>query len=191
MLQEPLLTVSVVSCPTALSICSHLCSKEYDVSVGRAGYPLVSCEIRLLDWEEGKYRNTDRPNPRGEILIGGQVVANGYFAQASKENINFKSIDGRRYFSTGDIGEIFPDGTLKIIGQSSLFLSRSCTHLSLDRKKDLVKLRGGEYVSLTKVEMVINRLPFVDNSCLCASASAEFTVLLICPNPQQMSVRET
>jgi long-subunit acyl-CoA synthetase (AMP-forming) len=52
----------------------------------------------------------------------------------------------------------------------------------------LVKLRGGEYVSLTKVEMVINKIPIVENSCLCASASAEYTVLFICPNTKQMPV---
>jgi long-chain acyl-CoA synthetase len=90
---------------------------EYDVTVGRAGYPLVSCEIRLVDWIEGQYRNTDTPHPRGEILIGGNVVADGYFGEAAKkENENFKEINGTRYFCTGDIGEVFPDGTLKIIG---------------------------------------------------------------------------
>ncbi|CAF1673661.1 unnamed protein product, partial [Adineta ricciae] len=55
---------------------------QYDVTVGRAGYPLVSCEIRLVDWIEGQYKNTDKPNPRGEILIGGKVVADGYFGEA-------------------------------------------------------------------------------------------------------------
>ena len=94
---------------------------EHDVTVGRAGYPLVSCEIRLKDWDEGNYRNTDSPHPRGEILIGGKVVANGYFAEAAKENVNFVEINGTRYFCTGDIGEIFPDGTLKIIGETTLF----------------------------------------------------------------------
>jgi long-chain acyl-CoA synthetase len=89
---------------------------EYDITVGQAGYPLVSCEIRLVDWEDGHYKNTDKPNPRGEVLIGGKVVAQGYFASASKENVNFKEIDGTRYFCTGDIGEMFPNGTLKIIG---------------------------------------------------------------------------
>ncbi|CAF1639846.1 unnamed protein product [Rotaria magnacalcarata] len=145
---------------------------QFDTSVGRAGYPLVSCEIRLADWEEGHYHNTDSPNPRGEILIGGKAVAHGYFAGASKENINFKEIDGTRYFCTGDIGEIFPDGTLKII----------------DRKKDLIKLRGGEYVSLTKVEMAISKFSIVENCCLCASSSAEYTVILICPNPKQITI---
>ena len=58
-----------------------------------------------------------------------------------------------------------------------------------DRKKDLVKLRGGEYVSLTKVEMAISKNPLVENCCLCASASAEYTIVLICPNTKNMAVR--
>ncbi|CAF3774551.1 unnamed protein product [Rotaria sp. Silwood1] len=145
---------------------------QFDTTVGRAGYPLVSCEIRLVNWEEGLYHNTDKPNPRGEILIGGKVVAEGYFAGASKENVNFIEIDETRYFCTGDIGEMFPDGTLKII----------------DRKKDLVKLRGGEYVSLTKVEMAVSKFSIVENCCLCASSSAEYTVLLLSPNPKQMTI---
>ncbi|CAF1359072.1 unnamed protein product [Adineta ricciae] len=143
---------------------------QYDTTVGRAGYPLVSCEIRLANWEEGQYKNTDKPHPRGEILIGGKVVAQGYYAGASTENVNFTEIDGTRYFCTGDIGEMFPDGTLKII----------------DRKKDLVKLRAGEYVSLSKVEMAISKFPIVENCCLCATASAEYTVVLISPNSNQL-----
>lgn len=103
-------------------IFSFFLFEEYDITVGRAGHPLVSCEIRLVDWDEGKYKNTDQPNPRGEILIGGKVVADGYFAEAKKENINFKEINGTRYFCTGDIGEIFPDGTIKIIGNIILYI---------------------------------------------------------------------
>lgn len=93
---------------------------QFDITVGRAGYPLVSCEIRLQDWEEGQYRNTDKPNPRGEILIGGNVVAQGYFDKDNPENRNFIQIDGTNYFCTGDIGEAFPDGTIKIIGEIQL-----------------------------------------------------------------------
>lgn len=42
---------------------------------------------------------------------------------------------GIRWFYTGDIGQFHPDGCLEII----------------DRKKDIVKLQHGEYVSLGKV----------------------------------------
>ncbi len=90
---------------------------QYDITSGRTGYPLISCEIRLVNWDEGQYKTSDKPNPRGEILIGGKVVAKEYYGEASKENVNFKEIDGTRYFCTGDIGEVFPDGTLKIVGK--------------------------------------------------------------------------
>ena len=42
-----------------------------------------------------------------------------------------------RWFYTGDIGRFHPDGCLEII----------------DRKKDIVKLQHGEYISLGKVRI--------------------------------------
>ena len=56
----------------------------------------------------------------------------------AKNKEDFVTIDGIRYFCTGDIGQISPDGVLSII----------------DRKKDLVKLQMGEYVALSKVRAV-------------------------------------
>ena len=51
----------------------------------------------------------------------------------------FEKVDERgvRWFYTGDIGQFHPDGCLEII----------------DRKKDIVKLQHGEYVSLGKVRL--------------------------------------
>ncbi|CAF3777239.1 unnamed protein product [Rotaria sordida] len=142
---------------------------HYDIAVERAGYPIISAEIRLIDWDEGHYKTTDKPNPRGEVLIGGKIVADSYFGDAAKENDNFKEIEGTRYFVTGDIGEVFPDGTLKII----------------DRKKDVVKIRNGEYVSLAKVEMSMKKLLFIENCCVCASSKSEHVVALIAPNSKE------
>ncbi len=69
-------------------------------------------------------------------MIGGKVVAQGYFAGASNENVNFQEIDGTRYFCTGDIGEIFPDGTLNIIGSFYfIFFSISTTFLFRSKKR--------------------------------------------------------
>lgn len=42
-------------------------------------------------------------------------------------------------------------------------------HVFADRKKDLVKLQAGEYVSLGKVEAALKNCPLVDNICVYAS----------------------
>ena len=82
----------------------------YDLSVGRTGAPLYGCKVRLVDWEEGGYRPTDKPNPRGEIVVGGPSIAAGYFKKEKETDEVFREENGTRWFYTGDIGEFFPDG---------------------------------------------------------------------------------
>ena len=36
-------------------------------TTARAGAPLMNVDVKLVNWEEGKYRVTDQPNPRGEV----------------------------------------------------------------------------------------------------------------------------
>lgn len=56
-----------------------------------------------------------------------------------------------------------------------------------DRKKDLVKLQAGEYVSLGKVEAELKTCPVVENICVYGDSSKHFTVALVVPNPQQLT----
>ena len=58
------------SCATAMEV-SELSS------VGKVGPPNQGIQIKLVNWEEGNYRVTDKPYPRGEIIIGGNCVAEG------------------------------------------------------------------------------------------------------------------
>lgn len=51
-----------------------------------------------------------------------------------------------------------------------------------DRKKDLVKLQLGEYVSLAKVETVLSMSKLVDSVCVYASSEQMFVVCLIVLN---------
>ena len=83
-------------------------------------------------------------------MIGGASVARGYFKNEEKTKEDFFNEGGKRWFRTGDIGEMFEDGTVRII----------------DRKKDLVKLQLGEYVSLGKVEAQLKTHPLVENICV-------------------------
>lgn len=146
---------------------------QWDLTVGVAGPPLNGVQIKLVDWEEGGYHVADRPYPRGEVVVGGPTVAAGYYKKPELTAECFKDDGQTRWFYTGDIGEFLPKGLLRII----------------DRKKDLVKLQNGEYVSLGKVETVLKTHPLVDNVCVYGSSLSTFTVALIQPN--EAALRQT
>lgn len=91
------------------------------MSTGRVGSPLGCCDIKLVNWEEGNYTTADKPYPRGEILIGGENVALGYYKLENETKSEFFQEDGRRWFRSGDIGEMQKDGVLKIIGKEQSY----------------------------------------------------------------------
>jgi len=68
------------------------------------------------------------------------------------------------------VSEIQPNGILKII----------------DRKKDLVKLQAGEYVSLGKVESELKTCGIIENICVYGDPTKQFTVALVVPNQHQL-----
>lgn len=129
--------------------------RPYDLRHGIAGVPIPCCEAKLescpeiVDKAGQPYLSTDRMDVdgepvfgRGEIMVKGQNVSSGYYMmpEATKEAY----VDG--WFHTGDIGQFMSDGSLKIV----------------DRKKNLVKLKGGEYIALEKMEMTFGNSDFVD-----------------------------
>uniref|UniRef100_A0A8C1R3J6 long-chain-fatty-acid--CoA ligase n=1 Tax=Cyprinus carpio TaxID=7962 RepID=A0A8C1R3J6_CYPCA len=166
--------INVCFCPVAVGYgltetCGAGTISEFsDYSTGRVGAPLICSEIKLRDWPEGGYTSQDKPHPRGEILIGGPNVAMGYFgSEGEGENDNFWVDEaGQRWFCTGDVGEVHPDGCLQIV----------------DRKKDLVKLQAGEYVSLGKVESALKDNPLIDNICV-----YNYLISFVVPNQKQMT----
>jgi long-chain acyl-CoA synthetase len=96
------------------------------------------------------YLSTDRRdvsgNPvlgRGEVWIKGNNISCGYYMMPEKTAEVYRK-DG--WFLTGDIGQFASDGSLQIV----------------DRKKNLVKLKGGEYIALERMEMTYGNSSFVD-----------------------------
>lgn len=155
---------------TETTACATVMSPK-DRSSGRVGAPLMNVQIKLVNWEEGNYTIKDNPNPRGEIHIGGDNVAMGYYEQDEKTREEFYEEDGRRWFRTGDIGEVEADGVIRII----------------DRKKDLVKLQHGEYISFGKVESILKTCPIVENICMVGSSSKNYVVGVLLPDKIQLA----
>jgi long-chain acyl-CoA synthetase len=93
---------------------------------------------------------------RGEVVCRGGNVTSGYYMMLDKTKEVF---DDDGWFHTGDIGQFMADGSLRIV----------------DRKKNLVKLKSGEYVALEKMEMVYGNSDFVDaiNGGICCYADGD------------------
>jgi len=131
--------------------CAGCIQMIYDVRNGTVGPPLASVEIRLrscrdqngepeiLDREMKPYSSEDDAhygNPcrgRGEVLLRGPPVSAGYFKQPDKTAEVF---DADGWFHSGDVGVFTTDGALMIV----------------DRIKNLVKLKGGEYIAIESME---------------------------------------
>ncbi|XP_071725995.1 long chain acyl-CoA synthetase 8 [Rutidosis leptorrhynchoides] len=144
-------------------------SEADDNAVGRVGPPLPCVYIKLVSWDEGGYLTSDKPMPRGEVVVGGHSVTAGYFNNDEKTNEVYKVDEtGMRWFYTGDIGRFHPDGCLEII----------------DRKKDIVKLQHGEYISLGKVEAALASSKYVENVMVHADPFHTYCVALVVPARQ-------
>lgn len=143
----------------AASFCD-INDRRYNV----AGPPYPIVRIKLESWSD--YSVYDRPYPRGEIIVGGQPVAAGYYKMDDLTKEAFFIKDGIRYFRTGDVGLMLPDGVLKII----------------DRKKDIVKPLSGEYISLSEIETAMKTLPLVEQICVYCSQYSNYIVALVRPD---------
>ncbi|XVF01400.1 hypothetical protein REPUB_Repub04eG0086000 [Reevesia pubescens] len=109
--------------------------------VGAVGSPAVYNELHLEEVSDMVYNPLGNP-PCGEICVRGKTMFSEYYKNPELTRESFK--DG--WFHTGDIGQMLPNGVVKII----------------DRKKILIKLSQGEYVALEYLENVYGVTPIVD-----------------------------
>jgi amino acid adenylation domain-containing protein len=53
----------------------------------------------------------------GEIVLGGRGIARGYLGRAELTAEKFAVTSGARYYRTGDMGRVHPDGNIEIVGR--------------------------------------------------------------------------
>ena len=121
------------------------------------------------------YSPADQPLPRGEVHIGGPALANGYHNAEEATDADFYTDgDGMRWFRTGDIGVAHPDGCLSIV----------------DRRKDIVKLERGEFLSLGKVEAALQAEgTLVAHACVVAKGTMKAPAVLVAPRMHALRER--
>ncbi|MGW0577653.1 AMP-dependent synthetase/ligase [Streptomyces sp. NPDC002920] len=113
---------------------------------GTVGKPLPGTEVRIAE--------------DGEILLRGPGIMEGYHKLPEK---TAEVLEADGWFHTGDIGELSPDGYLRIT----------------DRKKDLIKTSGGKYISPAEVEGQFKAVcPYVSN-ILVHGADRNFCTALV------------
>jgi long-chain acyl-CoA synthetase len=124
-------------------------SSPDDFKVGTIGKPFPGCEIKIAD--------------DGEILVKGPNVFQGYYKneEATRETI----VDG--WLHTGDIGEIDPDGFIKITG----------------RKKDIIITAGGKNITPANLENEIKQHPLV-SQCVVVGDRKPYLVALVTLDPE-------
>lgn len=125
---------------------SPVIAAENDTSVryGSVGKAMGSLNIKI--------QNKDKEG-MGEILIKGPNVMLGYYNEPELT----KEVLKNGWFHTGDLGFIDKDGFLFITG----------------RKKDLIVLKNGKKVFPEELELLINRLDFVEESFVYGLPSKE------------------
>ena len=124
--------------------------------VAPTGRPQINQRIYVLD-------ETGKPQPRGvngEIYVGGDSLASGYFHDKEQTSLRFVADPIRpesgRLFKTGDRGRILSDGDLQVLG----------------RIDSMVKLRGYS-VMLGVVEGALLAHPTISNAVVVAAIDEE------------------
>ncbi|XP_030549450.1 long chain acyl-CoA synthetase 1-like isoform X2 [Rhodamnia argentea] len=131
--------------------------------IGSVGAVSVYNEMRLEEVPDMGY-NPLGNRPCGEICVRGKTVFSEYYKNPELTRESMK--DG--WFHTGDIGEILPNGIIKII----------------DRKKNLVKLSQGEYVALEYLENVYGVAAIVEDVWVYGDSFKSMLIAVVAPHEE-------
>src|SRR3981189_1044513 len=112
-------------------------------------------DYKLVDVPDLGYFRTDRPHPRGELLVTSQDLFAGYY---QRPQLTAEVFDPQGYYRTGDIvAEVGPD-QLEY----------------LDRRNNVLKLSQGEFVTVSKLEAVFDTSPLVGQIYLYGNSARSY-----------------
>ncbi|BBZ56865.1 oxidoreductase [Mycolicibacterium phocaicum] len=125
-------------------------------------------DYKLVDVPELGYLSTDRPHPRGELLLKSTDLIPGYY---KRPDVTADVFDADGFYRTGDIvAELGPD------------------HLQyLDRRNNVLKLAQGEFVTVSKLEAAFGTSPLIRQIYVYGNSSRSYLLAVIVPTADALS----
>ncbi|WP_415974985.1 carboxylic acid reductase [Rhodococcus sp. 077-4] len=119
-------------------------------------------EYKLDDVPELGYFSTDKPHPRGELLLKTSSIIPGYY---KRPDVTADVFDSEGFYRTGDVvAEIEPDRLAY-----------------LDRRKNVLKLAQGEFVALARLEALFGTSELVDQIFLYGNGQRAYLLAIVVP----------
>ncbi|MFG1791234.1 carboxylic acid reductase [Nocardia sp. NPDC049149] len=119
-------------------------------------------DYKLVDVPELGYLSTDKPFPRGELLVKSETMFPGYY---KRPELNAEVFDADAFYRTGDImAEIGPDQLQY-----------------LDRRNNVLKLSQGEFVTVSKLEAIFTSSPLVRQIYVYGNSERAYLLAVIVP----------
>ena len=142
---------------------------EGDLSTGNCGAVAPCYELCLQDVPDMEYLSIDKPQPRGELLIRGNSLFKEYYKNPEETK---KTMTEDGWLRTGDIATVDAMGRFKII----------------DRRKNVLKLAQGEYVSPERIENVyLGNLSYLSAAYVHGDSSQAHLVMIAAVMPDSFA----
>jgi fatty acid CoA ligase FadD9 len=119
-------------------------------------------DYKLDDVPELGYFTTDKPYPRGELLVKSSRFMGGYYKQPA---LMAEKIDADGFYRSGDVmAEHGPDHLVFV-----------------DRRNNVIKLSQGEFVAISKLEALYARSPMIRQIYLYGTSERSFLLAVVVP----------
>jgi fatty acid CoA ligase FadD9 len=125
-------------------------------------------DYKLVDVPDLGYFATDRPSPRGELLLKTQNMFPGYYR---RPEVTADVFDADGYYRTGDVVAEVGPGRLVYV----------------DRRNNVLKLAQGEFVTLAKLEAAFGNSPLVRQIYVYGNSAHPYLLAVVVPTEDALS----
>jgi fatty acid CoA ligase FadD9 len=122
-------------------------------------------DYKLKDVPELGYFSTDKPHPRGELLVKTERFMVGYY---KRPDLTAEKVDADGFYHTGDVMmEVAPDHIVFV-----------------DRCNNVIKLSQGEFVAISKLEALYMHHPPIRQIYIYGTSERAYLLAIVVPDEE-------